>query len=41
VIGVKAWIYRGDILPGDKIEEVEEGPSEGKGRGKPRGNPRS
>jgi small subunit ribosomal protein S3 len=41
VIGVKAWIYRGDILPGDKIEEVEESSSEGKGRGKPRGNPKS
>jgi small subunit ribosomal protein S3 len=44
VIGVKAWIYRGDILPGDKVEEVEESPSESKGnkgRGKPRGNPRS
>jgi small subunit ribosomal protein S3 len=36
VIGVKAWIYRGDVLPGDKIEEVEESSSEGKGRGKPR-----
>jgi small subunit ribosomal protein S3 len=41
VIGVKVWIYRGDILPGDKIEEVEESSSEGKGRGKPRGNPKS
>jgi small subunit ribosomal protein S3 len=41
VIGVKAWIYRGDILPGDKIEEVEEGSSEGRGKGKPRGNSRS
>ena len=24
VIGVKAWIYRGDILPGDKVAKVEE-----------------
>ena len=24
VIGVKAWIYRGDILPGDEIAKVEE-----------------
>ena len=41
VIGVKAWVYRGDILPGNKIEEVEEGSSEGRGKGKPRGNSRS
>ena len=39
VIGVKAWIYRGDILPGDKVEE-EESPVENKGKGKPRGNSR-
>lgn len=24
VIGVKAWIYRGDILPGDEVAKVEE-----------------
>ena len=24
VIGVKAWIYRGDILPGDEVAQVEE-----------------
>ena len=24
VIGVKAWIYRGDILPGDDVAKVEE-----------------
>jgi small subunit ribosomal protein S3 len=24
VIGVKAWIYRGDILPGVEVDEVEE-----------------
>jgi small subunit ribosomal protein S3 len=36
VIGVKAWIYRGDILPGDKIEEVEESSLEGKGKSKSR-----
>jgi|TARA_B110000263_G_scaffold236217_1_gene235358 small subunit ribosomal protein S3 len=41
VIGVKAWIYRGDILPGDKVEEEEESSSENKGRGKSRGGPRS
>ena len=41
VIGVKAWIYRGDILPGDKVEEVEENSSDGRGRGRPKGNPRS
>ena len=41
VIGVKAWIYRGDVLPGDKIEEVEDSSIEGKGRGKSKGNLRS
>jgi small subunit ribosomal protein S3 len=41
VIGVKAWIYRGDILPGDKVEEEEESSAENKGRGKSRGGPRS
>ena len=41
VIGVKAWIYRGDILPGDKVEEEEESSLENKGRGKSRGGPRS
>ena len=25
VIGVKAWIYLGDILPGDEVAKVEEG----------------
>ena len=25
VIGVKAWIYRGDILPGDEVAKVGEG----------------
>ena len=24
VIGVKAWVYRGDILPGDEVAKVEE-----------------
>ena len=34
VIGVKAWIYRGDILPGVEVAEVGEDSSEGNGRKK-------
>ena len=34
VIGVKAWIYRGDILPGVEADEVEEVPSGSKDRKK-------
>ena len=30
VIGVKAWIYRGDILPGDTIAQAEEDSSRGR-----------
>ena len=35
VIGVKAWIYRGDILPGvegDEVEEVSAGSNDRKKR---------
>ena len=24
VIGVKAWVYRGDILPGDEVDKKED-----------------
>ena len=34
VIGVKAWVYRGDILPGDEVAEVEEDSSGTSGRKK-------
>ncbi len=34
VIGVKAWIYRGDILPGAKADEVGEALAESDGRKK-------
>jgi small subunit ribosomal protein S3 len=34
VIGVKAWIYRGDILPGVEVAEVVEDSSEGNSRKK-------
>ena len=32
VIGVKAWIYRGDILPGDGVAKVEEDSLRANGR---------
>ena len=34
VIGVKAWVYRGDILPGDEVAKVEEDSSGTSGRKK-------
>jgi small subunit ribosomal protein S3 len=34
VIGVKVWIYRGDILPGVEVAEVVEDSSEGNSRKK-------
>jgi len=34
VIGVKTWIYRGDILPGDEVAEVGEDSSRGNDRKK-------
>ena len=34
VIGVKAWIYRGDILPGDEVAKVEEDSLRANGRKK-------
>ena len=34
VIGVKAWIYRGDILPGAKADEAGEAPAESDNRKK-------
>jgi len=34
VIGVKTWIYRGDILPGVEVAEVGEDSSEGNSRKK-------
>jgi small subunit ribosomal protein S3 len=34
VIGVKAWVYRGAILPGVPVERVGEGPAESENRKK-------
>ena len=34
VIGVKAWVYRGDILPGDEVAKVEEDSLGARGRKK-------
>ena len=38
VIGVKVWIYRGDILPGVEVAEAVEDSSEGKGNGRKKRN---